>query len=78
MCAALMVKHQPLSYIILFSQFLNFLLYMKKTYFVPALKVEEAMAAQMLAESLAISDDPVDGGDALTKEDNSWDIWGDE
>ena len=52
---------------------------MKKTYFVPALKVEEAMAAQMLAESLAInSDTTVDGGDALTKEDNSWDIWGDE
>jgi hypothetical protein len=48
---------------------------MKKTYFVPALKVEEAQAAQMLAESLNISDDPVDGGDALTKENNSWDIW---
>ena len=46
-----------------------------KKYIVPALKVEEAWAAQMLAESLAISDDPVDGGDALTKEDNSWDIW---
>ncbi|MBO4593999.1 MAG: hypothetical protein IK144_08085 [Bacteroidaceae bacterium] len=49
-----------------------------KKYITPALKVEEAMAAQMLAESLAISDDPVDGGDALTKENNSWDIWGEE
>ncbi|MBR5394727.1 MAG: hypothetical protein IK144_06535 [Bacteroidaceae bacterium] len=49
-----------------------------KKYIVPALKVEEALAAQMLAESLAISDDPVDGGDALTKENNSWDIWGEE
>jgi hypothetical protein len=29
----------------------------------------------MLAESLPISDDTVNGGDALTKE-NSWDIWG--
>ena len=46
-----------------------------KKYIIPALKVEEAQAAQMLAESLNISDDPVDGGDALTKEDNSWDIW---
>ena len=51
---------------------------MKKMYLIPALQVEEAQAAQMLAESLAISDDPVDGGDALTKEDNSWDIWGEE
>lgn len=49
-----------------------------KKYVIPALKVEEALAAQMLAESLAISDDPVDGGDALTKEDNAWDIWGEE
>jgi len=48
---------------------------MKKTYMIPALKVEEALAAQMLAESLTISDDPVDGGEALTKENNSWDIW---
>ncbi|MBR5395254.1 MAG: hypothetical protein IK144_09275 [Bacteroidaceae bacterium] len=49
-----------------------------KKYVIPALKVEEALAAQMLAESLTISDDPVDGGDALTKEDNAWDIWGEE
>ena len=49
---------------------------MKKTYLIPALKVDEAQAAQMLAESLVINDDTtVDGGDALTKEDNSWDIW---
>ena len=51
---------------------------MKKMYLIPALQVEEAQAAQMLAESLAISDDPVDGGDALTKEDNTWNIWGEE
>jgi hypothetical protein len=43
------------------------------------MQVEEAQAAQMLAESLAINNDTtVDGGDALTKEDNSWDIWGEE
>ena len=51
---------------------------MKKMYLIPALQVEEAQAAQMLAESLAISDDSVDGGDALTKEDNTWNIWGEE
>ena len=50
-----------------------------KKYITPALKVEEAMAAQMLAESLAINGDTtVDGGDALTKEDDAWDIWADE
>ena len=49
---------------------------MKKTYIVPALQVEEALAAQMLAESLIISDETLDGNKALTKEDNSWDIWG--
>ena len=33
----------------------------------------------MLAESLAINKGTtVDGGDALTNENNSWDIWGDE
>ena len=41
------------------------------------MKIEEAQAAQMLAESMAINNDTtVDGGQALTKEDNSWDIWG--
>ena len=39
------------------------------------MQVEEAQAAQMLAESLVISDTTVDGSNALTKEDNSWDIW---
>ena len=45
---------------------------------VPALQVEEAQAAQMLAESLAINTDTtVDGGQALSKEDD-WNIWGTE
>ena len=48
---------------------------MNKTYICPAFSIEEAQAAQMLAESLAInSDTTVDGGEALTKE-ASWDIW---
>ncbi|MBR6031986.1 MAG: hypothetical protein IKP36_08525 [Bacteroidaceae bacterium] len=47
-----------------------------KKYICPALQVEEAQAANMLAESLAInSDKKVNGSEALTKEDYAWDIW---
>jgi len=47
-------------------------------YIKPFIHIEEAQAAQMLAESLAIkSDTTVDGGEALTKEDN-WNIWDEE
>ena len=50
---------------------------MNKKYFAPAMQVEEAQATQMLAESLAInSGTTVDGGDALTKENTDWNIWG--
>jgi len=46
-----------------------------KKYIQPFIKVEEAQAAQMLAESLAINTDTkVDGSQALTKED-AWNIW---
>ena len=39
-------------------------------YIKPSIKIEEAEAAQMLAESLTInSDTTVDGSQALTKED---------
>ena len=52
---------------------------MKKIYLIPALQVEEAQAAQMLAESLSIvSDETVNGEEALTKEDDSWDGWDEE
>ena len=45
-------------------------------YIKPSFRIEEAQAAQMLAESLAInSDTTVDGSQALTKEDSAWDIW---
>ena len=44
-------------------------------YIKPFIQIEEAEAAQMLAESLAInSSKTVDGSDALTKE-NDDDIW---
>ena len=47
-------------------------------YIKPSMKVEEAEAAQMLAESLIISSETtVDGSEALTKE-NAWSIWADE
>ncbi len=50
-----------------------------KKYLAPAMQVEEAQAAQMLAESLAINSEvTVDGSNALTKEDAAWDIWGEE
>ena len=51
---------------------------MKKTYLRPQTEVAFAEVTNMLAESLPISDETVDGGEALTKEDKSWDIWGDE
>lgn len=45
-------------------------------YLAPAMQIEEAQAAQMLAESLSInSGTSVDGSQALTKE-SAWDIWG--
>ncbi len=50
-----------------------------KKYLAPAMQVEEAQVAQMLAESLAINSTvTVDGSQALTKEDAAWDIWGEE
>ena len=46
-------------------------------YIKPLIEINEAQAAQMLAESLAInSGTTVDGGDALTKENTDWNIWG--
>jgi hypothetical protein len=48
-------------------------------YVKPSIKIEEAMAAQMLAESLTInSGTTVDGSNALTKEDEDWNMWEDE
>ena len=49
-----------------------------KKYYAPAMQVEEAQAAQMLAEILRLSDTTVDGSQALTKEDDDWDIWSEE
>ena len=46
-----------------------------KKYIIPALKVEEAQAISILAESLTINGDTtVNGNNALTKE-AAWDIW---
>jgi len=48
-------------------------------YVKPAIKIESAQAVQMLAESLVINrDKTVDGSAALAKEDNAWDIWGED
>ena len=51
---------------------------MKKTYMIPAMQAEEAQATQMLAESLGISDTPVNGDSALSRENVDWNIWSDE
>ena len=54
---------------------------LKKVYLIPASKIEEAMAAQIIADSLKVnkdSDKTVDGDKTMTKEDNAWDIWGGE
>ena len=52
---------------------------MKKTYVCPAIVQEEAQPVLMLAESLNINGETtVDGGNALTKEDQAWDIWNEE
>lgn len=48
---------------------------MKKTYLIPAMQVEEAEAAQMIAESLKIANSTLDGSEALTKEYSGWNIW---
>ena len=47
-------------------------------YIKPSIEINEAQALQMLAESLTISNDTVDGSNALTKEDNNWNIWNDD
>ena len=49
-------------------------------YIAPAMQIEEAMASQMIADSLKVNKDSsktVDGDKALTKED-AWDIWGED
>jgi len=52
---------------------------MKKFYICPSVNINEAQASQMLAESLnVVSDKTVDGSQALSPEDKSWDIWGEE
>ena len=47
-----------------------------KQYISPALQVNETEVCHMLAESLVTKETPVDDSPALSKEDNSWDIWG--
>lgn len=48
-------------------------------YIKPIIKLSEAQAAQMLAESLSVvSDKTVDGSQALTRENEAWDIWSEE
>ena len=57
----------------------RFLSNMKKTYMMPAVQVNEAQVQNMMAVSLKLNDGSADpNAEVLTKEDNSWDIWGEE
>lgn len=50
-------------------------------YVKPSIEISEAQASQMIAETLKVITDEgktVDGPNVLTKEDNAWDIWGEE
>lgn len=47
---------------------------MKKTYIAPEMFITIVEVSQMLVVSFEVSDETVDGGDALSK-DNDWDIW---
>lgn len=47
-------------------------------YIKPSMTIMEAQVSQMLAESLIISDETVNGSEALTKESADWDIWDDK
>jgi len=50
-------------------------------YIKPTIELNEAQAAMMIADSLKVnkdSDKTVDGDKTLTKEDNAWDIWGED
>ena len=49
-----------------------------KKYLAPALRVEEAQPSCLLADSLKVSEETVDGANALTKDAEGWDIWGEE
>ena len=50
---------------------------MKKTYLQPETYVENVLAVSPLMGNASLVIDPgQSGGDALVKEDNSWDIWG--
>ena len=50
---------------------------MKKFYVSPRLEATSSETVEMLAASLPIGEGTVDGGEALTKE-NDWDIWKDD
>lgn len=48
-----------------------------KQYIKPALTQNEAQVCHMLAESLTISNETVNGSEALVKENADWNIWED-
>ena len=51
---------------------------MKKKYLTPSVRMEEAETIEILAESLYIVNEPVDGSYAFVKTNYGWNIWGEE
>ena len=49
---------------------------MKKMYITPAVEINETMAASMMALSLQTG--AADGSEVLGKEENSWNVWGED
>ena len=48
-------------------------------YIAPAMQIEETQAISMIADSLKVNTGKeVDAGGALTKDDDAWDIWGEQ
>ena len=48
-------------------------------YIKPSIEMNEAQASQLIADSLKMNTGKeVDAGGALTKDDDAWDIWGEE
>lgn len=53
---------------------------MKKTYMTPVVNVESAQPTSIIcfSSNAGIGDGGGSNGDANTKEDNAWEIWGEE
>ena len=49
---------------------------MKKMYITPKVEIKETMAASMMA--LSLQNGSADNSDVLNKEENEWNVWGED